>query len=394
MARKKTFIEDSAMIRASKILDGAVAHDIDLMAEYVSLAASYKKLLRTFHKTLVISDSYETEHQKITRELEEATQKYRQLKDVALPICMYCKKIRSDDDYWQRLETYFARHVDIMFSHGICPDCVKTAYSSMGLTGEEPEKNGAVSESATVRSNRPPDEDEALKEMRSILYKHASDGDPLSPEAEQFVEKYAKLLRRFNKIVTIGDRYQSQLMDYKSRLELMARTDLLTGLANRWEMSSRLDAEKSRSERHGTVFSILLGDLDHFKNVNDTYGHLAGDRVLRAIADALRAGLRSEDTCSRWGGEEFLIILPETDLLHAETVAKKLLKKVQGLKVPWGEQTIGVTISLACGEFTPGISSDEFIKLVDDALYDAKTSGRDRVVIAKGNRAYEGAGSS
>lgn len=127
MPRKKKTVEDPALTRALKVMEAGALPDADLAAEFATLAESYGKLLRKFNKTLVISDAYEAQHQAMAKKLEEATWKYRQLKDVALPICMYCKKIRSDDDYWQRLETFFCNHADIMFSHGICPDCIKTA---------------------------------------------------------------------------------------------------------------------------------------------------------------------------------------------------------------------------------------------------------------------------
>jgi diguanylate cyclase (GGDEF)-like protein len=293
---------------------------------------------------------------------------------------MYCKKIRSDDDYWQRLETFFRTHADIMFSHGICPDCIKTAYDKMGMSGKAvplPENPAARHQAATAE--RQPVEDETLREMRALVRQHAFDGTPVSPEVEQFVEKYGKLLRRFNKIVSISDSYQSQLRELNARLELMARTDLLTGLANHWEMVTRLASEKNRAERNGKAFSIVLADIDHFKRVNDTHGHLAGDRVIRAIADTLRTSLRREDICSRWGGEEFLIILPETDLQRAGTVAEKLVARVRRAEIPWEGHSIRVTVSIGYGVIEPGMGVDELIRLVDDALYSAKAAGRDRI---------------
>ena len=169
------------------------------------------------------------------------------------------------------------------------------------------------------------------------------------------------------------------LIRQKVELEYMARTDLLTGLANRWEMATRLDAEKSRSERHGKIFSMLIADIDHFKRVNDSYGHVAGDRVIQAIADTLGSSIRHEDTCGRWGGEEFLILLPETGLQKAKSVAEKIVETIRTTKTDWEGQSIGVTASMGYGEFTPGMSIDDFVRQVDDALYGAKAAGRDRV---------------
>ncbi|BBA70063.1 diguanylate cyclase [Geobacter sulfurreducens] len=387
MPRKKKTVEDPALTRALKVMEAGALPDADLAAEFAILTESYGKLLRKFNKTLVISDAYEAQHQAMAKKLEEATWKYRQLKDVALPICMYCKKIRSDDDYWQRLETFFCNHADIMFSHGICPDCIKTAYEKMGMNRRAmPLPDAAVAGQPAASPERQPVEDDVLREMRALVRRSAFDGSPVAPEVEQFVEKYGKLLRRFNKIVSISDSYQSQLRELNARLELMARTDLLTGLANHWEMVMRLAAEQSRSERNGKVFSIVLADIDHFKKVNDTHGHQAGDRVIRGIADTLRTNIRREDICSRWGGEEFLIILPEADLPRAGAVAAKLLAKVRNTVVPWDGRDIRVTVSIGYGTSEPGMSVDELIRRVDDALYSAKAAGRDRFAAA-GSRA-------
>lgn len=381
MPRKNTTIEDPALTRALRIIKETATPDDSLVSEYSALADSYKKLLKKFHKTIVISDSYEAQHQEILRKLEETTYKYRQLKDVALPICMYCKKIRSDDDYWQQLETFFLKHADIMFSHGICPDCFKTYYEKMGVTKKKVSiPNTVAVEQTSTLTARKPVEDDALREMRALVRQGAFDGNPLSPEVEQFVEKYGKLLRRFNKIVSISDSYQSQLMELNTRLELMSRIDLLTGLSNRWDMLTRLESEKSRAERHGTTFSVIFADIDLFKSVNDTHGHMAGDRVLSSLANTLRSCLRSEDICSRWGGDEFLVILPETDLLTARLVAEKLLNKVREATILWEGKKISVTMSMGYGTYSPGMSIDQFVKQVDDALYNAKAVGRDRIL--------------
>lgn len=164
------------------------------------------------------------------------------------------------------------------------------------------------------------------------------------------------------------------------RLELMVRTDILTGLANRMEMLNQLEVELKRSERHNKTFSLILGDLDLFKQVNDTFGHLAGDRVLRQIGTQLKDNLRSEDVCARWGGEEFMVLLPETSLEQAVIVAEKLAAAVRGKEIVWDTQPIHLTMSFGVGAFCAGCSIDEFIQQVDNALYAAKNAGRDRVV--------------
>ncbi|GFE60148.1 diguanylate cyclase [Geobacter sp. AOG2] len=382
MTRKRSNIpeNDAALERAERTLSKLSSPSVDLAAEYGALADSYRGLLRKLNKTLVISDTYQMQLRELMKQIEDTTYKYRQLKDVALPLCVYCKNIRTDNDYWQRLETYFGTHADIMFSHGICPECIKATTRQLGTWQQrETFPDIPVTLESPVVPNAPkPAEDEVLKELHSLLQRSAADGNPLTPQLERVVGKHAKLLRRFNKIFTISDGYQSQLMDLKARLEFSARTDLLTGIANRWEIMARLESEKSRSERYKKNFSILIGDLDHFKEINDNHGHMAGDRVLKAVAEILRGQIRTEDFCGRWGGEEFLVILPETDLPKACSVAAKLLAKVRKTAVPWEGRRISTTMSMGIGVFRPGMSIDGCLKQVDDALFIAKSGGRDR----------------
>lgn len=387
MARKKVTNAskqpaDALLSRIEQVLADPPVDRTGLLAEYFVLAEQYTKLHHQLYKTIAISDTYQQQMRELSRELEHSAEKLRRLREIALPICMYCHKIRTDDDYWQRLETYFSSHVDIMFSHGICPDCVKTTHSKLGerlLPSADGEDSSGLPRPSRKASSSLPLEDESLREMKELLQRASIAGNPLTPELVKMVDRYGKLLRRFNKTVSISDSYQFQLHDLNMRLELMVRTDILTGLANRMEMLNQLEIEQKRSERHGKVFSLMLGDIDHFKQVNDTYGHLAGDRVLRQVASSLRGQLRSEDVCARWGGEEFMILLPETGIEQALVVGNKLADNIRELHVPWDGQTLQVTMSFGVGQFVSDSSIDGFIQQVDDALYQAKHLGRDRV---------------
>ncbi len=169
----------------------------------------------------------------------------------------------------------------------------------------------------------------------------------------------------------------------EATLQNAARTDLLTGLANRWELMNHFNAEKSRAERQQSPLSIIIADIDHFKVVNDTFGHLAGDRVLKNVADTIRSSIRAEDVCGRWGGEEFLIMLPKVDLEKAIIVAEKLRSTINSMITEWADEAILVTISMGVAKFTPGMSMDECIKPADDALYRAKDNGRNRFEVAR-----------
>lgn len=380
--KKRASDHDAVLDHAERVLAGAVSPETDMPTEYRDLVEKYRKLHHKLHKTLIISDSYQQQARELTIKLDQSTLKLRQLSEVALPICMCCHKIRANGEYWERLESFFTKHADILFSHGICPECIKTTYGKLGeqIAARSTLVPPTPGETRTSTTSPHPPQDENVREMKELLKRVKAADDPLTPAIERIVGTYEKLQRRFDKIVSISDSYQSQLRDFNLRLELMARTDLLTGLANRWEMVQRLDIEKSRSERHHKTFSLVLADIDTFKEINDTYGHLAGDRVLREIATRMKSMCRTEDLCVRWGGDEFLILLVETDLKRAMIVAEKIARTARETPVSGEQLRIPVTLSVGVGEFAAGNSIDEFINRVDAALYSAKKSGRDRVM--------------
>jgi diguanylate cyclase (GGDEF)-like protein len=159
-----------------------------------------------------------------------------------------------------------------------------------------------------------------------------------------------------------------------------SRHDALTGLRNRRSFLESWEEALQRSRRSGKPMSLVLGDLDHFKRVNDTHGHACGDAVLRAVAQAIRNSLRVQDVVSRWGGEEFMLLLPDTDLAGARHVAESTRLAIRALRVEHAGSTLAVTISLGVCEHRPGRSMEETIADADAALYQAKQEGRDRVI--------------
>lgn len=167
------------------------------------------------------------------------------------------------------------------------------------------------------------------------------------------------------------------------KLEVASRVDGLTQLYNRAHWQSRLVEEFSRAGRYQHPMSLLLFDLDHFKSTNDTYGHLGGDAVLVAVAELVRQSLRESDVAGRYGGEEFGIILPDTDAEGAFVVAERLRKSIEGFKVPFEKTTIGMSASIGVVGFVAGLKdAEEMIAKADDALYKAKEGGRNQVVVS------------
>lgn len=169
------------------------------------------------------------------------------------------------------------------------------------------------------------------------------------------------------------------------RLFESATYESLTGVFRREAVLELLDKEIDRSQRHGRPLVVAIADLDFFKSVNDRYGHLAGDAVLKRVADELTAGLRSTDVLGRYGGEEFLLILPETDLMGGYTAAEKLRKKVEKLRLPMPDGDIKLSVSVGLAGFHLAGSDQEtrnrLIEAADQALYRAKQKGRNRVEI-------------
>ena len=169
-----------------------------------------------------------------------------------------------------------------------------------------------------------------------------------------------------------------------ARVEEMARTDALTGLANRRAATERLEQEVLRSERTKRPVGLVLIDADDFKKVNDTRGHDCGDALLVALASLLRSSLRQIDLAARWGGEEFLVVLPETGQEGAVVIAEKLRAAAAALAVPCAGGEVRFTVTLGVAVFLPGGSPvADCLRRADEALYRGKREGKDRVVLAE-----------
>jgi len=164
------------------------------------------------------------------------------------------------------------------------------------------------------------------------------------------------------------------------QLEKLSETDGLTGVFNRYRIEERLREELYRSGRYGLPLSVIILDLDHFKQVNDTFGHGEGDLVLRTVAKRLEERTRESDLVGRWGGEEFVVLCSDTTVEGAGKVAESLREAVREAFI--GE-TGTVTASFGVAQSVPGESPEAFVGRADRALYQAKSSGRNRVVVTQ-----------
>lgn len=177
-----------------------------------------------------------------------------------------------------------------------------------------------------------------------------------------------------------------ELEEANKKLDLISRTDELTGLPNRRDMLRTIDNEIQRVARTKKPFCFIFIDIDHFKNVNDTYGHACGDEVLKHVSATIRNLLRKYDVLARYGGEEFLTLLPETDIEGAKVVAERFRKAVEEETVIFGNLSIKVTITLGVAQYNHALGADRSIQMADHALYEGKETGRNKVVVWEENK--------
>jgi len=187
-------------------------------------------------------------------------------------------------------------------------------------------------------------------------------------------------------LTAVADRLGAALSNLRLRERLRQESirDPLTGLFNRRYMVETLQRELARARRAGDHLAVVMADVDHFKRLNDQFGHATGDEVLQGVARALQRGVRSEDVVCRYGGEEFVVILPGTTLAMARQRAEQLRQSVGALAVPTQDGDVGqVTLSAGVADRDDGDSPEALLRAADRALFDAKRGGRDRVCVAR-----------
>jgi diguanylate cyclase (GGDEF)-like protein len=239
------------------------------------------------------------------------------------------------------------------------------------------------------RKNSGPAPDPFLERTREVLANPAFAGNPLLEPYRELADRYAHMVRTFMKTVSISDSYQLRLKELNEVLDEAMRTDYLTGLMNRRAFFDRVRPELSRSRRHQQPLCIIMGDIDRFKAVNDLFGHDVGDKVLQETARTFSSALRTEDLKVRWGGEEFLALLPETDAAGAAAAAEKLRSLIEQTPFKVAGNTIHMTISIGISE-ERGEDPEAAIRAADQALLEAKRTGRNRVVVASGQASSSG----
>jgi diguanylate cyclase len=184
-----------------------------------------------------------------------------------------------------------------------------------------------------------------------------------------------KLQKRLDSLEKESDGLRNMLKEERSR----ALTDVLTGLPNRESFDERIQMELDRFERYGEKGLLVIGDIDHFKEINDTYGHLSGDKALQIIAKELKRRLRKADFIGRYGGEEFAIILPHTDIETGIQVIDKARERLASMPFHFRESDVSITMSFGIACFEKGMKGSKLFDRADKALYNAKAEGRNNV---------------
>jgi diguanylate cyclase (GGDEF)-like protein len=204
--------------------------------------------------------------------------------------------------------------------------------------------------------------------------------------AEYATEFKLRLIYSFLTVTFLSALYEhSREQSYRQTLKLskeyqqLAHYDPLTELSNRRDALRLLKQEQARIDRNKEPLSIILCDVDYFKKVNDVYGHNAGDAVLKKLAQLFSDNIREQDHIARWGGEEFLFILPQTVAKNANIMAEKIQHNLQNYNIDYEGEKIKVTVSMGIQEFSDGQSIDEVINTADKYLYLAKDSGRNQI---------------
>jgi diguanylate cyclase (GGDEF)-like protein len=229
----------------------------------------------------------------------------------------------------------------------------------------------------------------ALTATKSIQF-----DQPLTSSSRELVNEIASLVRfaddRDERVRELQEQLadleaaNSELLCRNSALSEISARDALTGLYNRWYVMEKIDSEMNRSLRHRSPVSLIMLDIDHFKRVNDSFGHSAGDRVLRSVGQVLRDSCRIYDVAGRYGGEEFCVVLPETKVGNTTVVAERIRERLAANRFEVGGDSVVVTASIGIAgidaiESEAALSPAILIDRADQALYSAKHRGRNRV---------------
>lgn len=205
--------------------------------------------------------------------------------------------------------------------------------------------------------------------------------EPLAPQALTAL-RYFNISVVFAMFAYLSSYYYNSIVDAQRHLSMLAMTDPLTGLYNRRHILDVANYEAVQQKRTPSGLALIIADIDYFKRINDTHGHDIGDTVLVAVSKTIRTSIREQDSAARWGGEEFLIVLPNTELDDAIVIAERIRKNVAAVTVPVDQQAITTSVTLGVSSYRIGESVSNAIARADECLYKGKKAGRNCVETA------------
>jgi diguanylate cyclase (GGDEF)-like protein len=268
----------------------------------------------------------------------------------------------------------------------VAGQCAVTVYAGTGWC------DGVVGSTFSLSPVRALDDGRSPLSYRSVLSEHGLRSEATQPigapdapfgtlavysaTPAAFTEEQTTFLQSVANVLSAALRRAED----EEAIQRLASTDGLTGLANRRRFGEALEHEFRRTRRYGFALSVIIFDVDHFKRINDTYGHLRGDEVLRSVAQLAKGSVRSVETVARWGGEEFALLVPQTELEEARRLAERLRRSIAEFRFAEVGQ---VTASFGVAALQPGDNSESLIRRTDVALYRAKQAGRNRVMVAE-----------
>ncbi len=222
-------------------------------------------------------------------------------------------------------------------------------------------------------------EDGKRREARVFLHHKAGHRVPVHVRVAPIKDAQGTVIGAIEVFSDSGS--SSALIERVEQLRKLAFFDSLTGIGNRRHADAMLEARLAETRRYGWTFGLLIADIDHFKHINDTYGHAAGDRVLQMAAATLARGIRSFDTVARWGGEEFLVILAHVERAECQAAGERLRRLVEESSITTPDGVLSVTVSIGAALSRADDTAASIVDRADELLYKSKRAGRNRVTM-------------